>query len=106
LAYLLATRSDCDASVGYYGVGIENALAERSSISKPLMLHIAEADAYVPPTARDAIMKALQGNDLVTVYSYPDCDHAFARVGGIHYDKGASDLASRRSADFLSKHLR
>src|SRR5690606_11797894 len=44
LAYLCATRTDADCSVGYYGVGIENALDEARSIRKPLMLHIAEED--------------------------------------------------------------
>lgn len=105
LAYLMATRSVADASVGYYGVGIEKALAEGSSVSKPLMLHLGEADPYVPPAAQVAIRNALAGNPLITVYAYPGCGHAFARPGGAHYDKAAAELADRRSAEFLSKHL-
>jgi carboxymethylenebutenolidase len=105
LAYLMATRSDSDASVGYYGVGIEHALAEASSIANPLLLHIAEADAYVPPAAQSLIRKTLAGNRLATVYSYPGCEHAFGRVGSAHYDKGAAELADGRTADFLQRHL-
>lgn len=105
LAYLMATRSDCDASVGYYGVGIETALTESSSISKPLMLHLAEADAYVPPTAQEAIRQAFAGSPLVTVHAYPDCGHAFAREGGAHFNEVAARLANRRTADFFAKHL-
>jgi len=105
LAYLMATRSDSDVSIGYYGVGIERALGEVSSIANPLMLHIAEADAYVPPPAQDAIRKALARNRLATVYSYPACEHAFGRVGSAHYDKGAAELADRRTAELLLKHL-
>src|SRR5713226_10228467 len=51
LAYLMATRSDADCNVGYYGVGIDTALDEAGNIRKPLLLHIAEQDEYCPPPA-------------------------------------------------------
>ena len=105
LAYLMATRSDADCNVGYYGVGIPDQLNEAKNIQKPLMLHIAEKDQYCPPGAQEAIKKGLGGNSLVTLYSYPGADHAFARVGGQHYDKKAADLANQRTADFFKKNL-
>jgi carboxymethylenebutenolidase len=105
LAYLMATRSDSDANVGYYGVGIQDALGEAKSIKKPLLLHIAEKDQFVPPPAQAKVKEALGDNKLVTIHSYPDADHAFARLGGQHYDKKAADLANQRSADFFKKHL-
>ena len=52
LAYLTAARTDSDAAVGYYGVNIQDRLDEAKNIKKPLMLHIAEADEYVPPPAQ------------------------------------------------------
>src|SRR5690348_8296788 len=55
LAYLMATRSNADANVGYYGVGIEKALNEAAAITKPLMLHIAGKDQFCPPEAQDQI---------------------------------------------------
>ena len=105
LAYLMATRSDADANVGYYGVGIQDSLGEAKSIKKPLMLHIAGKDQFVPPEAQTKIKQGLQTNSLVTLYSYPEQDHAFARVGGQHYDKAAADLANKRTADFFKQHL-
>ena len=105
LAYLMATRSDGDANVGYYPVGIQDLLGEARNIKKPLLLHIAGKDQFVPPEAQAKIKAALRGNPLVTVYDYPEQDHAFARVGGEHYDKKAADLANQRSAEFLQKHL-
>ena len=103
LAYLMATRSPVDCSVGYYGVGIEAALAEAGNISKPLMLHIAENDQFVPSEAQDQIKQGLSANPLVTINSYPGMDHAFARPGGEHYD--AADLANSRTAAFFEEHL-
>jgi carboxymethylenebutenolidase len=105
LAYLMSTRSTADCSVGYYGVGIEAALGEAKSISKPLLLHIAEKDSFCPPEAQAKIKAGLGANPRVTIASYPGMEHAFARMGGQHYDKAAADRANKRSADFLKANL-
>ncbi len=105
LAYLMATRSDVDCSVGYYGVGIQDMLSEAKNIKKPLLLHIAGKDEFVPPPAQAAVKAGLKGNPNVTIYDYPQCNHAFARVGGQHYDKQAADQANQRSAEFFKRHL-
>ena len=105
LAYLMATRSSADCSVGYYGVGIENALGEAKNIKKPLMLHIAEQDSFCPSEAQKKIKAALAANRLVTIHTYPGVEHAFARVGGEHFDKAAAELANKRTADFFKTHL-
>src|SRR5262249_24871764 len=78
LAYLMATRSNADANVGYYGVGIENALNEASAITKPLLLHIAAEDQFVPKEAQAKIKEMLARISAATIHVYPGCDHAFA----------------------------
>jgi carboxymethylenebutenolidase len=105
LAYLTATRTDSDASVGYYGIRIQDKLDEAGAIKRPLILHIAEADEYTPPPAQQKIEQTLKANPLVAIYRYPLMDHAFARVGGKHYDKANADLANVRSATFFRQHL-
>ena len=105
LAYLMATRSDCDASVGYYGVGIEGALDEAKKIDKPLLLHIAALDKFCPPEAQKAVIAGLKGKRGVTTSLYPGVDHAFARLGGEHYNAKAAKLANDRTATFFKKHL-
>jgi carboxymethylenebutenolidase len=105
LAYLMATRSDADCSVGYYGVGIEKALDEAARIRKPLMLHIAEKDQFCPPEAQTRIKASLGKNPLVALHSYAGMDHAFARMGGQHYGKAAAETANRRTAEFFKTHL-
>ncbi|MGQ0663435.1 MAG: dienelactone hydrolase family protein [Pseudomonadota bacterium] len=106
LAYLMATRSTADCAVGYYGVGIEGALAEAARIAKPLLLHIAEQDQFCPPAAQAKIKAELAKNPRATIHSYAGQDHAFARVGGQHWNPAAAELANRRTADFFKQHLR
>jgi carboxymethylenebutenolidase len=105
LAYLTAARTDSDASVGYYGINIQSRLNEADKIKKPLMLHIAEADEYTPPEAQAKIEAGLKSNPHVTLYRYPQMNHAFARVGGAHYDKANADFANIRSATFFRQNL-
>ena len=99
LAFLASTRTNVDAAVGYYGVNLQARLDEAPKA--PLMLHIAEADAYTPAEARDKVIAAMKGHPLVTVHVYPGRDHAFARPGGEHFDKADADLANQRTANFL-----
>ena len=82
LAYLLATRFNPDASVGYYGVGVENALDEIDHLRGALTLHIAEKDQFCPPEAQAKIHAALDQHPSVALYDYAGQDHAFARLGG------------------------
>ena len=106
LAYAMAARTSVDCAVGYYGVGIEQALGEASNISKPLMLHVAEKDQFVPQEAQEKIKAALSGHPQVTLHFYPGMDHAFARVGGAHFDAENAALANSRTTSFFADHLK
>jgi len=105
LAYLLATRNAPDCSVGYYGIGIENALDEIANLNGHLMLHIAEKDKFCPPEAQIKIHAALDGNERVTLHDYAEQDHAFARVGGAHFNAQVAELANLRTLEFFARHL-
>jgi carboxymethylenebutenolidase len=105
LAYLMATRSDVDCAVGYYGVGIESALEEASSISRPLMLHLAGQDEYCPPSAQEQIHQALDTHPLATLHMYAEQGHAFGREGSAHFDAQAAELSHLRSLEFFVRHL-
>ena len=101
LAYLAACRTDADVSVGYYGVGIDGALGEADKVKSPLVLHIAELDKFCPPEARDKIVQTLKGRPNIALYVYPGMDHAFARLGGEHYDKASALMAHERTIGAL-----
>ncbi len=105
LAYLLAVRYKPDASVGYYGVGIEGVLNESNNLACPLMLHIGALDKYTPPPVVDQIRAALDPHPRVTLHVYDDADHAFARATGPHYDPPAAELANLRSLEFFVRNL-
>lgn len=105
LAYLTAARTDCDASVGYYGVNIPAFLGEAANIKGPLMLHIAGKDGFVDKTAQGAMKQGLGGNAKVTLHDYPERDHAFTREGGKHYDAADAKVADGRTIAFFAEHL-
>jgi len=105
LAYLTATRTDIDAAVGFYGVGIQDMLGEAISIKAPLILHIAEEDQFVEGAAQQRMHETLDSYSQVTLYDYEKVDHAFAREGGKHYDKVSANLANGRTLSFLDVHL-
>ena len=106
LAYLMSTRTDIDASVSYHGVGIEELLDEANNITKPLMMHIAGQDDFVPPEAQEKIMGGLKDCAPVTIHHYPDMNHAFTRFGGAHYDEEQAQIADNFSLHFLEENLK
>lgn len=106
LAYMMATQTDIDASVSYYGVAIETMLDQASDITSPLMLHIAEKDEFVPPEAQKQITTALTDHPHVTIHSYEGVNHAFSRIDGMNYNEKAASLAKSRTMAFLNEVLR
>ncbi|MDZ4373096.1 MAG: dienelactone hydrolase family protein [Phenylobacterium sp.] len=105
LAYLTATRTDVDAAVSYYGVGIETLTAEAEKMTRPLLMHIAEDDAFVPKAAQAIIIQALKDHPQVEIHTYPGRDHAFARMGGEHYHEADAMTAGQRSLNFFKRNI-
>jgi len=105
LAFMTAARTDINASVGYYGVGIDGLLGESHAIAHPLMLHIAGEDGFVGPEVQQKMHAGLDGHPKVTLHDYPGLDHGFATQSGKRrHDEGAK-LADSRTEAFFSRHL-
>lgn len=104
LSYLTATRTDADATVSYYGVGVDNYLAEAGTTKTPALLHVAEEDGFVSKESQ-AKMKAGLTAPNFQLYSYPGRDHAFARDGGKHYHAGDAAKANERTMKWFETHL-
>ena len=106
LAYLTAARTNADASTACYPVAVDSLLGEADRITKPLLMHIAEEDGFVPKDAQTRIIAALSPKANIQIFTYPGRDHAFARTGGKNYDEADASLANQRTRDFLARNLK
>lgn len=106
LAYLMAARSHISCAVSYYGVGLDALLGESAHIRTPLLMHMAALDKFTPPAAQEKISAGLRDNAQITMHTYENADHAFARGGGEHYNEEAATLAQHRTEAFLAAHLK
>jgi carboxymethylenebutenolidase len=105
LAFMTATRTDVDASVGYYGVGLEGLMGEKHAIARPLLLHIAGADHFVTPDKQALIHEGLDDHERVTIHDYPGEDHGFATESGKRRSEQAAQLADSRTEAFFAANI-
>jgi carboxymethylenebutenolidase len=105
LAYMTAARTDSDASVGYYGVGLDGLLGEKHAIAHPLLLHIPEEDHFVDKDAQARIHAGLDDHPKVTIFDYPGEDHGFATEMGKRRSEQSAQLADKRTAEFFAENL-
>ena len=105
LAYMTAARTDADATVRYYGVGIDGLLEEKHAIAHPLMLHIPTEDGFVDKETQAKMHEGLDDHPKVTLYDYEGLDHGFATEFGKRRSEDAAQLADKRTAEFFAKHL-
>jgi carboxymethylenebutenolidase len=105
LAFMMATDSDADCNISYYGVGLDGLLDRVPAIRAPLLLHVAEKDRFVPEATRNAMAAALTNRPGVEMHVYPGVDHAFARLDGHSWDGRAATIANGRTAELLTRVL-
>ncbi len=101
LAFMMAEQSDADVNISYYGVGLDDLLGDLARISGPVVVHIADKDEFFPAEGRAKVVQATKGHPHIRTYVYPNADHAFARVGGVHWDGRSAVIANGRSAEAL-----
>ena len=75
------------------------------TINQPCLLHIATEDEFASNEQRAEVHAAWDDDSKVELYDYEGQGHAFARVGGAHYDKASAELASGRTLAFFQTHL-
>jgi carboxymethylenebutenolidase len=106
VAYLAATRTDADASVGYYGRHIADHLNEAHAIARPLLLHFGADDPSIPADMRASVRAALGANARVTIREYPQAGHGFATTFGKRRHDDAAQQADAHTREFFAQHLR
>lgn len=105
LAFMTAARTDADASVGYYGVGIDGLLGEKHAISRPVLLHVAEEDHFVDKAAQARMHEGLDDHPKVSIADYPGVDHGFATEMGKRRSEEAAQQADKRTEEFFALNL-
>ena len=105
LAFMTAARTDVDASVGYYGVGIDGLLDEKQAIAHPVLLHVPEEDHFVDKAAQAAMHAGLDDHPKITIYDYAGEDHGFATEFGERRSDASAKLADERTAKFFAENL-
>ncbi len=88
MAYLTAARHNLDAALAYHGGDTESYLGEAQHVTAPLLMHLAEEDEFISKDAQARIKAALADVPSAGVYSYPGCNHAFARHTGLSTTPG------------------
>ncbi|MBN8902781.1 MAG: carboxymethylenebutenolidase [Rhodospirillales bacterium 69-11] len=101
LAFMMAEQSDADVNISYYGVGLDGLLGDLGKVTRPLVVHVADKDEFFPPEGRAKVVEATKGHAQVATYVYPNANHAFARVNGVHWDGRSATIANGRSAEAL-----
>ena len=104
LAFLCAIRTDSDATVSYYGVGLEICWAnDRNTASRCCCISRRATNSRLP-RRRPRSAAALKDNPLVTIYEY-DADHAFARGSGSARAPALAQQADERTQAFFTDKL-
>jgi carboxymethylenebutenolidase len=102
---MTSARTDSDATVGYYAVGVDSLLHEKHAIAHPLMLHIPTEDGFVDKDTQKAMHEGLDNHPKVTLHDYEGLDHGFATEFGKRRNEEAANLADSRTAEFFAEHL-
>lgn len=105
LAFMTATRTDIDASVGYYGVGIDELLREKHAIAHAVLLHVPTDDGFVDKETQRKMHEGLDDHPKVTLHDYEGLDHGFATEFGKRRNDEAAELADERTREFFAEHL-
>ena len=106
LAFRMAMESDADVNVSYYGVALDKFIGgarqgdrPRWSCTSPTRTSSSRprgAPRWSPPP---------RATRSISAYVYPGANHAFARVGGVHWDARSAWIANGRSAEALAAAL-
>lgn len=92
------------AVVSFYGVKLDDNIAELKSLRAPFQFHVGDKDAHVPLTVVDTLRAALSGRPNNEIHVYPNAQHGFVnRLRRDVYDPTAATLAKARMLALLER---
>ena len=123
-AFIAAAETDLDAGVALYATKFKNELPKAADVKAPFIFIVPGRDPYVTEEEKTGLVKIAgtsqvhipgvvsfdpaqnpAGNRQITTHIFPFQDHAFARVGGLHYDATNAGLAHKLATDLLKTAL-
>ncbi|TCO51531.1 carboxymethylenebutenolidase [Kribbella antiqua] len=99
LGFNVAAESPPDVLVSYYGSALPQLLELAPNVTSASLHHFGDDDAYLPV---DDIVGALGDAE---IHRYPGAGHAFDNPMPAFHHAEASELAWRRTVEFLSRQL-
>ena len=99
LGFNVAAASSPDVLVSYYGSALPQLLELAPNVDATSLHHFGDADTYLHA---DDVIPALRGAE---IHRYPGAGHAFDNPMPAFHHADASELAWRRTVDFLARHL-
>jgi carboxymethylenebutenolidase len=99
LAFNVAAVSSPDVIVSYYGSALPRLLNLATKVSATSLHHFGNADTYLDA---DAVIPALGDAE---IHRYDGAGHAFDNPMPVFHHAEASELAWRRTTDFLTRNL-
>lgn len=98
---------ELDASVIYYGGGIETNSELLEPLQMPILGIFGELDSNPPPEKAREFESVLNSlNKSAEIYIYENANHAFANPSGTRYNAEAAEDAWEKTTAFLKKHLK
>lgn len=102
LAVMAGARRPSSAVASFYGVKLEQNLADLDRISCPLQIHVGDKDVHVPMETVRLLQSHLTGRAAANVYAYPRAQHGFfnERRADV-FDADATSTAFQRTIAML-----
>jgi carboxymethylenebutenolidase len=95
-----------DATVIYYGTGIESDRDKLKVLEMPILGIFGELDKSIPVAKVKQFEQTLKSlGKSVEIDIYPNADHAFANPSGTRYNATAAQDAWKKTIAFLKKNL-
>jgi len=106
LAYMVATSSDPEVAVCYYGSAIPGNLDRTSRLTCPVLFHFGDEDRYLGAEQREAVEKAFAGRPGAEIHLHHGAGHAFDNHNSAMFSRPAAAAeAWGQTAEFLRGHL-
>lgn len=105
IALLAGARyADTAAVISFYGVRLDQNLAELAALRAPFQFHVGDRDSHIPSATVEVLRRATAGRADREIHVYPGAQHGFFnRLRGEVYDATAAEQANGRMLAVLQR---